>query len=303
MQCPRHLILVQPRDFSFNEETAGSNSFQKQDSGNEVNRLANEEFIRLISILHEAQINFTVMNSPDNVVVPDAIFPNNWFAVMPDGKLLVFPMYTANRRAEVNYTLLDQIEKQFNVSERINFSLRYIEESYLEGTGSIVFDHDSKIAYACESPRTDLKLLAEVCNHIGYTPVSFLATDLIGKPIYHTNVVMSVGLKNVVICLESITNILERKMMVETIKKSGKQIIEISYDQLNHFCGNTLLVIDKNNHPVWLMSTTANQHFSQEQVGQLAAEGRIVSADIQNIERVGGGSLRCMLAGIHTFAK
>lgn len=303
MQCPSHLILVQPRDFSFNEETASSNSFQKQDAGNEVNRLAMDEFIRLSSILRDSQINFTVMNSPDNVIVPDAIFPNNWFAVIPDGKLLVFPMYTANRRAEVNYALLEYIEKKFKISERINFSLRYIEESFLEGTGSIVFDHDSKIAYACESPRTDLKLLTEMCNYIGYSPVSFLATDLSGKPVYHTNVVMSVGLKNVVICLETVTDILERKMLVETIKKSGKQIIEISYDQMNHFCGNTLLVMDKNNDPVWLMSETAKQHFSKEQIGQLAAEGRIVSADIQNIERVGGGSLRCMLAGIHTAAK
>jgi hypothetical protein len=299
MQCPHHLFLVDPRDFSFNAETAGSNLFQQSAKIENVKEKVVKEFYAVLEALKKKDISFTVVDSPKGVQVPDAVFPNNWFAVLPSGELILFPMHAPNRRAEVNEILIGKIKSLFNISRIIDLRLYLNENRFLEGTGSIVFDHDNKLAYACQSPRTDIGLLSILCKEIGYTPVSFLAVDLKGNPIYHTNVVMSVGTKLVIICLEAVHDLLERAMLKQTIEKSGKKLVELSYYQMNLFSGNILEVLNGSGKPVWLLSETAISGYTYEQINELGGKDSAVYVKIPTIETIGGGSLRCMLAGIH----
>lgn len=303
MHCPHHLVLVKPRDFAFNIETAVSNAFQKEKSIANHLQLVNAEFDHLCKLLSQNNIAFTVFDSPAGVNVPDAVFPNNWFAVMPSGELFIFPMFTANRRNEINPLLLKEIERLFDIKKTTDLSANAAKGRMLEGTGSMVFDHDTRMAYACESDRTSISMFEEFCALVGYTPVSFLAMDLNNIMIYHTNVVMSVGARTVIACMDALADPFEAAMVKKKIAASGKQLLEISFDQMNHFCGNVLQVLDKHGQPVWLMSTTAFNAFEPQQLKRLEESGKILHADISTIETIGGGSLRCMLAGIHAAYK
>jgi len=175
----------------------------------------------------------------------------------------------------------------------------YAEEGqYLEGTGSIIFDHNKKWAYACESPRTNIKLLAEFCAKIGYEPISFQATDSKGQQIYHTNVLMSVGAKRVVVCLDAIEDVIEKSMLKERIRMSGKLILDISFLQMAAFAGNALEVkADEKN--CWVLSDTAWNSLNPDQRSQLESDGGICVVKIPTIEKLGGGSARCMMAGVY----
>lgn len=303
MQCPHHLFLVDPRDFSFNAQTALSNAFQQQVNIEGAKEKVSSEFQGVLETLEKNNISFTVIDSPKGVHVPDAVFPNNWFAVMPGGELILFPMCAPNRRDEVNEILIDRVNSAFSISRVIDLRQYVNENCFLEGTGSIVFDHDNKLAYACESPRTHINLLNNLCKQIGYTPVSFLAVDLKGEPIYHTNVVMSVGKKNAIICLEAVSNVFEKTMLKQTIEKTGKTLIDLTYAQMNAFGANVLQVLTAHGKPAWLMSTTARRSFTDLQISELNESGAVVFMDIPTIETLGGGSLRCMLAGIHAPLK
>jgi hypothetical protein len=239
-----------------------------------------------------------VIISPDQpeVICPDAFFPNNWFCVMPDGKYILFPMMAESRRKEINPEVKDLLNQKTNLSETIDLSGKTADNQFLEGTGSIVFDHQFKLAYACESPRTDLKLLEELCRKIGYWDVTFLATDVTGKAIYHTNVLMAVGEKVVILCSESVEDILERAMLKETIRQTGKTLLEISFTQMNSFAGNAFEVKSKNGN-LWILSQTAWDVLSSEQKLLLGGEAGVCAVAIPTIEKLGGGSARCMMAG------
>lgn len=298
-QSPHHLILVRPTCFGFNEETAASNSFQKQTDVADANKKVNDEFGNLLAILNENKITFTVFENVKGENTPDAVFPNNWFSTHADGKVVLYPMMAKNRRLERNPLIIDWLKKNYSVSEIIDLTTNEEQNIFLEGTGSIVFDHSNKTAYACESPRTNCRLFEKLCAQLKYTPVSFCAFGPKGEEVYHTNVVMSVGEKFILICLESIENILERKMTMNTLEKSGKKIIPISFTQMNLFAGNMLEVYDSENNLFLLMSTTAFNSLEENQLNELSAFAKILHIPIPTIETLGGGSIRCMLAGIH----
>jgi hypothetical protein len=295
--------LVKPRDFAFNAQTAVSNVFQQAQTIANAGQLAQQEFEAVLQCLDQENIAYTVADSPAGVQVPDAVFPNNWLAVMPGGQLVLFPMLAPNRRDEINPALVNTIENTFNITGKTDLSVKATQNIFLEGTGSIVFDHDNRIAYACESPRTNIGLLEQWCNQIGYTPVSFLATDVKGQPIYHTNVVMSVGAQTVIFCPDAVTDAIERAMFKQQVAQTGKNLVDISYAQMNAFCGNVLQVQDRQGRLKWLMSSTAYHAFEPAQRQQLELSGSMVHVAIPTIETLGGGSLRCMLAGIHAATR
>lgn len=303
MQCAHHLVLVQPRDFAFNLQTAISNAFQHETYIQNHLQRAQLEFESLVAILAQNNISHTVFESPGGVNVPDAVFPNNWFTVMPDGYLVVFPMFAPNRRAEINPQLLQWLSQQFQIYHTLDLSPKTAGGVFLEGTGSIVFDHDVRLAYACESPRTNITIFENLCSNIGYTPVSFCATDPAGRPVYHTNVVMSIGAQTVICCLEAEPDVLGRSMLRQRLVQGGKSLVEIGFDQMKAFCGNVLQVTKTNGELCWLMSTTAYKAFEPHQLKMLEASGQVLHTAISTIETLGGGSLRCMLAGIHAAFK
>jgi hypothetical protein len=207
-------------------------------------------------------------------------------------------MYAENRRLERKPNVLDHIRKKFSINKTVDLSAYEKQHKYLEGTGSMVLDRDNKIAYACISPRTDKDLLETFCKQMNYKPAPFHAYDKNGKAIYHTNVMMCVADRFVVICLESIGDVKERAAVVETIKNSSKAIIEIDFEQMNQFAGNMLQVQNGEGRKFLVMSSRAFRSLTREQVRQLEQYNEIIHAPLDSIENNGGGSARCMMAEV-----
>lgn len=290
--------MVRPRHFGYNPETADSNAFQKNVSIDDAAEIALEEFNQMVESLRTNGVEVLVFNDPDDPLCTDAVFPNNWFAILPSGTVVLFPMMVASRRREVNLDMIDELRKKYGLGNLLDYTVRAEQDVFLEGTGSIIFDHDERLAYACVSPRTNLSLLSELCREIDYRPVSFEATDSKGQQIYHTNVLMSVGEKRVIICLDAIESTIERSMLQEQISKSGKEIMDISFGQLAAFAGNALQV-KAHDGSRWVLSRTAWDSLSNQQRQTLESDGGVCIVDIPVIEQLGGGSARCMMAGLY----
>lgn len=295
---PEAVIMVRPRHFGYNPETADSNAFQKNVSIDDASDLAREEFNQMVALLRENGVEVLVFKDPDDPVCTDAVFPNNWFAIFPSGTVVLFPMMVESRRKEVNLKMIDELRKKYGLGDVLDYTARADQDVYLEGTGSIIFDHDQRLAYACVSPRTNVSLLSELCREIDYRPISFEATDSKGQQIYHTNVLMSVGEKRVIICLDAIESTIERSMLREQISNSGKEILDISFGQLAAFAGNALQV-KAHDGSRWVLSRTAWDSLRDQQRQTLQSDGGVCIVDIPTIEQLGGGSARCMMAGLY----
>ena len=297
LPCTSFLLMIEPVNFGFNEETAVNNAFQENLQEN-IQPKALEEFNELVLLLQANKVNVTVVKDTLNPFTPDSIFPNNWISFHENGTVILYPMFADNRRLERKTSVLNAIEKKFLVRELIDLSQAEEKQLYLEGTGSMVLDRENGIAYACLSPRTHEQLLNEFCRLNEYTPFMFSASDSKGIPIYHTNVMMSIATGFVVICLEAITNITERDTVVACLNRSGKIVIEISFDQLHHFAGNMLQVKNTEGELLLVMSTRAYDSLTTEQLNTLQRFNRILHSSLATIETVGGGSARCMIAEV-----
>ena len=297
LPCTSFLLMIEPVNFGFNEETAVNNAFQENLQEN-IQPKALEEFNELVLLLQANKVNVTVVKDTLNPFTPDSIFPNNWISFHENGTVILYPMFADNRRLERKTSVLNAIEKKFLVRELIDLSQAEEKQLYLEGTGSMVLDRENGIAYACLSPRTHEQLLNEFCRLNEYTPFMFSASDSKGIPIYHTNVMMSIATGYVVICLEAITNITERDTVVACLNRSGKIVIEISFDQLHHFAGNMLQVKNTEGELLLVMSTRAYDSLTTEQLKTLQRFNRILHSSLATIETVGGGSARCMIAEV-----
>lgn len=291
--------MIRPVSFGFNAETAVNNAFQVKVEERDVQDKALKEFDEFVHVLRQNGVDVTVVEDTIEPHTPDSIFPNNWVSFHDDSSVLLYPMYAANRRAERKQHVIDIVSEKFLIGKTIDLSSYENENVFLEGTGSMVLDRDNKIAYACLSPRTNEKVLAEFCRQSGYTSVVFRAVDANGQPIYHTNVMMCVAGRYVVICLDSIPNAAERKEATTMIKYTGKEIIDISLDQMNHFAGNMLQVENKQGEKLLVMSTQAFESLSEDQKKKLGAFNRIIHSPLNTIETNGGGSARCMMAEVH----
>lgn len=303
MQHSNHLLMIKPVRFDFNAETAVNNSFQTNVQDTLAQKKAAAEFTQFISVLRSHGIDVTVVEDTPDPHTPDSIFPNNWISFHTDGTVCLYPMYAKNRRLERKPTVLKAIEEKFIIQKTIDFTYYEQDDIFLEGTGSMVLDRENKIAYACLSPRTHEKVLSDFCTQLGYSPVVFWALDAEGQPIYHTNVMMCVADKYVVICLDSIRNEIERSSVTASISATKKAIIEISLDQMNHFAGNMLQVHNKDNEPFLVMSSQAYQSLDADQIDMIQQFNPIIHSDITTIETNGGGSARCMMAEIFLTVK
>jgi len=292
--------MIRPVNFGFNEQTAGSNAFQvKQGVENEVQEKALTEFNNLVTVLGNNDVDVTVIDDTPEPHTPDSIFPNNWVSFHSDGNIFLYPMQAENRRLERREDIINQLEDCFKVHHIVDLSRFEHDHKFLEGTGSMVLDRIGKIAYACLSPRTDRDVLAIFCEQTGYKTVCFDAVDEHGKAIYHTNVLMCVGSKFAVICLDSIANPHERIMVTESLQSTRKEIIEISFEQMNQFAGNMLEVQNKNGEVLIVMSQSAFKSLTEAQKATLEKYGKLIYSNINTIETNGGGSARCMIAEVH----
>lgn len=291
--------MIRPVNFAFNAETAVNNAFQTPGNDAGAQEKAQQEFDGFVQVLTQNGVNVTVINDTPEPRTPDSIFPNNWVSFHEDGTIVLYPMFAQNRRLERKPGVLQAIAEKFTNNKTIDLSNHENENVFLEGTGSMVLDRENKIAYACISPRTDYFVLTEFCDRMGYTPEVFDAVDQRGQPIYHTNVMMCVANKYVVICMEAIAAGHEKEDVKATIEKTAKAIIPISLGQMNHFAGNMLQVNNNRGEPLLVMSSQAYQSLSKEQVTMLENFNRIIHAPLTTIETNGGGSARCMMAEIH----
>lgn len=299
-QSTSHILMIRPVNFVFNEETAESNAFQNKDKNQQaVQEKALAEFNGFVEVLRANGVDVTVVDDNPQPYTPDSIFPNNWVSFHGDGNIFLYPMQAENRRLERREDIISLLEDKFKVHHIVDLS-RYEEQNkFLEGTGSMVLDRENKIAYACLSPRTDKDVLDVFCDQSGYKAICFDAVDENGKAIYHTNVLMCVGSKFAVICLDSIANPHERVVVSESLTSTNKEIIDISFEQMNHFAGNMLEVRSNNGDMLIVMSESAYNALDDDQISTLKRYGKLVYADIQTIENNGGGSARCMMTEVH----
>ena len=296
-----NVLLVKPANFSFNEETSLSNVFQKKLADDEkLNslELVSQEFDAFAEKLRSEGVAVTVINDTAEPEKPDAVFPNNWISFHPDGTVILYPMCAPNRRQERRIDIIDELKKSFSVTNIIDLSFYENENRFLEGTGSVVFDHENKLAYACISPRTDKELLIELCEILKYKPVYFSACDEKGIEIYHTNVLMCVAENFAVICLDAIRDTSEKEMLIQNFSNTGHDIIDIGFEQMNHFAGNMLALINKENEKLLALSKSAFDCLNENQKKSINKFCKMIPLDITTIETVGGGSARCMIAEI-----
>lgn len=301
-QSTNQILLVRPRNFGFNTETASSNDYQRilpVFTGSDLKLNATAEFDQVVDVLKSNRISTLVIEDTDYPAKPDAVFPNNWVATLPDGKVFLFPMHRSSRSAERRTDIIDELRERYEIDEVIDLS--YFEErgKALEGTGSIVFDHNSKLAFACLSARTDEDVLNEFCMISGYRPFVFSAFHSSGSAIYHTNVILSIGEEFALLCLDVIPDLQERKDLVALLERAGKEVIEISQEQQEEsFACNALQVNSTNGDPYLVFSERAKQALKEPQLRALSKHGQIISASLPTIESVGGGGIRCLLAEI-----
>lgn len=295
--------MIRPVDFGYNAETAVNNAFQVRTEATDTQARALWEFNLFVDLLRTNGVDVTVVEDTAAPHTPDSIFPNNWVSFHSDGSLILYPMYAPNRRAERKQHVLDTIKTKFDVRHQVDLSGFENRDIFLEGTGSMVLDRENKIAYACLSPRTSETGVAVFCEKMQYRPCTFQAFDSGDRPIYHTNVMMCVADRFAVICLEAIKDRNEAKKVRETIASSGKEVIEISLDQMSHFAGNMLQVENGDGEKLLVMSTQAFEALSKEQVAQLGQYNRVLHSPLTTIEATGGGSARCMMAEVHLPAR
>lgn len=294
--------MVRPANFAFNEETAANNAFQSRDnnmSAVEMRQHALREFDEFVTKLRDAGVHVIVAEDSPDPAKPDAVFPNNWVSFHQEGFVVTYPMFAPTRRRERREEVIEEILQQgFSSGNHIHLEGNEADNRFLEGTGSIIFDHQNRLAYACLSPRTDAALLDELCQKIGYQKIVFHAVDANGQDIYHTNVMMALGETFVVICLDAVRDPQERRMLEEKFRETGKEIMDISLEQMNAFAGNMLQVRNDSGETILVMSEQAYRSLTPAQIRDLERHTKLLYSPITTIETYGGGSARCMMAEV-----
>ncbi|MCX7053213.1 MAG: arginine deiminase-related protein [Proteobacteria bacterium] len=296
------VLMVRPASFGWNPQTQASNRFQRAEPGraSDANERACAEFDALVLQLRGAGVDVTVAADTATPVCPDAIFPNNWVSLHADGTVVLYPMLARNRRLERRLELIASLaaERRRTVVRLLDLTQHESHDRFLEGTGSIVFDHARRIAYACLSPRTHPEPLAELCDELGYQPCTFMATDAAGVPIYHTNVMLAVGSRCCVVAASAIVP-RDRERVLSSLAAADRHVEIIDATQMAGFAGNVLELRAADAGSVLAMSATAHASFGPAAIERLASTvNRIVAAPIPTIETLGGGSVRCMLAEV-----
>lgn len=298
-QTASKILMIRPARFGFNQETADSNSFQQQAadlSSEKIQAEAVREFDLLVDSLKAKGIEVVVVNDTEQPHTPDSIFPNNWISFHPNNVIVIYPMLAENRRKERRKDVIDLLKKED--SHIVDLSFNEHKNVFLEGTGSIVFDPENKIAYANISPRTNKLLLLELCGRLDHKAITFKAVDSAGADIYHTNVLMCVGKGFAILCKECIPDKKEADMVAESLEKTGHEVIEINYSQMNSFAGNMYQLFNAKGESFILMSEQAYQSLDAFQVVRLEKYGSLLHSPLTTIEKHGGGSARCMIAEV-----
>ena len=295
-----HILMVYPKNFRSNELTINDNTFQNSSSNlsdNEIKNIALKEFELLYNKIQSQGIKVTVFKDSRNVDTPDAVFPNNWISFHNDNKAITYPMFAENRRLERTDLVIECLRDHGkNISIEYDYSNFENDNMFLEGTGSLVLDRLNKIAYCSLSQRSNEELVNRFCKDMGYNPVCFKSYHQ-NKPIYHTNVVLSICNKFSIVCLQSIIDKKERLSVADSLKSSGLEIIDIDINQMSSF-GANCIQLNGNKGPVLVMSSKSYNSFTNNQLGIIQKNTEVIHSSLENIENNSGGSARCMIAEV-----
>jgi hypothetical protein len=299
-QSTNSVLMIRPSRFYPNPETAADNAFQRNPDrdSDALTLMAKKEFDGAVQTLRAAGINVHAFEDTIEPEKPDAVFPNNWISMHYDGRIALFPMYSALRRRERRQDIIEELRKHYRVTEVIDYSAFEDEGCCLEGTGSLVFDHPNKIAYVSLSNRSNRKVIQHFADDFSYEPVTFTSIGSNGQPIYHTNVMMCISTAFAMVALEMIPNKTEREAVRARLEKTGKEIVELSADQIANFAGNAIELHNKHGEKLLVLSTRADGALTKDQRKRLSRYARLVPVGLPTIE-LGGGSARCMIATIH----
>jgi hypothetical protein len=301
-QAAAAVLMVRPAAFGWNPETAHSNRFQVAAPFNcgDAAQHAVEEFDALATALTQSGVTVHAFADREDPLCPDAVFPNNWVSLHADGTVVLYPMLAASRRRERRLDVLAELARRggYRVGRLLDLTHHELHGRYLEGTGSVVFDHVARLAYACLSPRTDAVVLDELCAEIGYTPVTFSATDRAGVPVYHTNVALSIGTGYALLCAAAVPTS-QRDVLLERLAAHDRRVLTIDHAQMEAFAGNVLELRGAGGTRLLAGSQRAFASLTPALREALAScSGRIVAVPVPTIEALGGGSVRCMLAEV-----
>jgi hypothetical protein len=305
MSIASTILMIRPAAFAFNEQTAANNFFQSRDAATEANlqELVLTEFDNMVHQLVAHDIEAIVIDDTAEPPKPDAIFPNNWICTFPSGIVSIFPMYAPNRRIEKRDDIVQWLVENFRTTGFEDWSEYEAEGHFLEGTGSMVIDHANRIIYACLSERTSEAVLQRFAPAHGYHAITFKAVDQQGRPVYHTNVMMCVGDRFAVICANAIADESERIGVLQLLETTGHEIITISLEQMHAFAGNMLQLQNLKGDRFIVMSQTAWDSLNAGQRKQLQSFAMPLMMEIPTIEKVEGGSVRCMMAELFLQSK
>ena len=300
VQSPNSVAMVCPWNFYSNPETSRDNAFQNitNNSNKDISGHAKQEFDTMVQTLENHGVTVHVFHDYGDNETPDSVFPNNWFSTHSGGNIAIHSMYSPSRRRERRNDIIETLKREYRVQSVVDFSGLEWDNLFLEGTGAMVLDHIERVAYTAKSNRASDIILERFCTMFGYEPMAFDSADREGMPIYHTNVMMAIGTHYALICLDMIVDTARREEIRIRLQESGREVIELSYDQIDNFAGNALELTSKTGETLLAISQRAYNALSEEQIETITKYANIIPISIPTIE-LAGGSVRCMLAGIH----
>ncbi|MER9025596.1 arginine deiminase-related protein [Mesorhizobium sp. M0815] len=299
VQAPKGVVMIRPRHFTPNPMTAADNSFQSNDEKRAAAAVASAAYDE-VTLMAEglAAAGVTVHVFEDRAMTtPDSVFPNNWFSTHSGGHVAVYPMYSANRQKERRGDVIEMLKNEYRVQDIIDYSGLEKDNVFLEGTGAMVLDHIGRVAYAIRSNRTNELALERFCTHFNFEPMVFDAIDRSGRPIYHTNVLMCIGTDFALLGAQMISDLRRRQEIIARLEETGRQVIELSIGEIENFAGNAIELEGREGR-ILALSARAEGALNREQISTIERSAKLLSFDVSTIE-LAGGSVRCMLAGIH----
>ena len=300
IQAPGAVVMIRPHRFHPNPQTAADNAFQRSAttaSAEAIAAIARDEVTAAAAALEAAGVRVHVFDDFGQHETPDSVFPNNWFSTHSGGHVALYPMYSPNRRRERRTDVIDLLKAEYRVQDVIDYSGLEYDGLFLEGTGAMVLDHLDRVAYSARSNRANAVALERFCTHFNFEPMAFSSADSSGRPIYHTNVLMCIGTEFALIGLDLITDELRRREIRERLQASGREVIALDERQINEFAGNAI-ELSTDAGRVLAMSARAAASLRPEQIAVIERSARLLPLPVPTIE-LAGGSVRCMLAGIH----
>lgn len=300
IQSPNAVVMVRPWKFHSNPETSRDNAFQNITSNDDkqISEKAKTEFDQMVVLLEAHGIKVHVFDDFGDKETPDSVFPNNWFSTHPGGHVAIYSMYSPSRRRERRSDIIDMLKREYRVQDVIDYSGLEWDNLFLEGTGAMVFDYIEKVAYTAKSNRASDIILERFCTMFRFEPMAFESADKNGLPIYHTNVMMAIGTNYALICLDMIVCKKRREEIKQRLLESGRKIVNLSFSQIDNFAGNALELTSNKGESILAISKRAYDVLTQEQITTIEKYATILPISIPTIE-LAGGSVRCMLAGIH----